>query len=66
MIEDEHDMLLAITRAGRMLMFPVVTSAVLSKGKRNKTATIPSAEAAKGDDAWTGAPVRALPPQSNS
>lgn len=32
-IEDEHDMLLAITQAGRMLMFPVDSLPQLSKGK---------------------------------
>ncbi|VUC75009.1 DNA topoisomerase 4 subunit A [Salmonella sp. NCTC 11881] len=33
-IEDEHDMLLAITQAGRMLMFPVDSLPQLSKRQR--------------------------------
>ncbi len=61
-IEDEHDMLLAITRAGRMLMFPVDSLPQLSKGKGNKIINIPSAEAAKGDDGL--AHLYVLPPQS--
>lgn len=47
-IEDESDMLLAITAAGRMLMFPVSDLPQLSKGKGNKIINIPSAEAAAG------------------
>ncbi|ONF73223.1 DNA topoisomerase IV subunit A [Salmonella enterica subsp. enterica serovar Typhimurium] len=61
-IEDEHDMLLAITQAGRMLMFPVDSLPQLSKGKGNKIINIPSAEAAKGDDGL--AHLYVLPPQS--
>jgi topoisomerase-4 subunit A len=48
-IEDDSDMLLAITAAGRMLMFPVSDLPQLSKG-RNKIINIPSAEAASGQD----------------
>lgn len=47
-IEDESDMLLAITAAGRMLMFPVSDLPQLSKGKGNKIISIPAAEAAAG------------------
>ena len=47
-IEDASDMLLAITQAGRMLMFPVSDLPQLSKGKGNKIINIPSAEAARG------------------
>ncbi len=47
-IEDESDMLLAITAAGRMLMFPVSDLPQLSKGKGNKIINIPAAEAAAG------------------
>lgn len=54
-IEDDADMLLAITHAGRMLMFPVSDLPQLSKGKGNKIINIPSAEAASGR--WSGAPV---------
>ena len=46
-VENESDMLLAITSAGRMLMFPVSDLPELSKGKGNKIINIPSAEAAK-------------------
>lgn len=60
-IEDESDMLLAITAAGRMLMFPVSDLPQLSKGKGNKIISIPSAEAAAGG--WL-AHLFVLPPQS--
>ncbi len=46
-IEDEHDMLLAITEAGRMLMFPVDSLPQLSKGQGNGIVSSPSAEAAR-------------------
>ncbi|WP_300004827.1 DNA topoisomerase IV subunit A [uncultured Cedecea sp.] len=49
-INSADDMLLAITAAGRMLMFPVSDLPELSKGKGNKIISIPSAEAAKGVD----------------
>ena len=54
-VENDSDMLLAITAAGRMLMFPVSDLPELSKGKGNKIISIPSAEAAKGR--WSGAPL---------
>jgi DNA topoisomerase IV subunit A (EC 5.99.1.3) len=61
-IEDETDMLLAITQAGRMLMFPLSDLPQLSKGKGNKIIGIPSADAAKGADGL--AHLYILPPQS--
>lgn len=61
-IEDESDMLLAITAAGRMLMFPVSDLPQLSKGKGNKIISIPAAEAAAGRDGL--AHLFVLPPQS--
>jgi len=61
-IEDASDMLLAITQAGRMLMFPVSDLPQLSKGKGNKIINIPSAEAARGEDGL--AQLYVLPPQS--
>ncbi|CDQ16249.1 DNA topoisomerase IV, subunit A [Klebsiella quasipneumoniae subsp. quasipneumoniae] len=61
-IEDESDMLLAITAAGRMLMFPVSDLPQLSKGKGNKIINIPAAEAAAGQDGL--AHLFVLPPQS--
>jgi topoisomerase-4 subunit A len=61
-IEHDDDMLLAITAAGRMLMFPVSDLPQLSKGKGNKIIGIPSADAAKGSDAL--AHLCLLPPQS--
>lgn len=50
-VRHEDDMLLAITAAGRMLMFPVADLPQLSKGKGNKIISIPAAEAASGKDA---------------
>ena len=61
-IENESDMLLAITAAGRMLMFPLSDLPQLSKGKGNKIINIPSAEAASGTDSL--AHLYVLPPQS--
>lgn len=49
-IHSDDDMLLAITAAGRMLMFPVGDLPQLSKGKGNKIISIPSAQAASGED----------------
>ncbi|PKH25354.1 DNA topoisomerase IV subunit A [Enterobacterales bacterium CwR94] len=46
----QDDLLLAITAAGRMLMFPVSDLPQLSKGKGNKIISIPSAQAASGED----------------
>lgn len=53
-IHHDDDMLLAITSAGRMLLFPVADLPQLSKGKGNKIISIPSAQAASGEDklAW--------------
>ncbi|WP_130831783.1 DNA topoisomerase IV subunit A [[Erwinia] mediterraneensis] len=53
-VHGENDMLLAITAAGRMLMFPVGDLPQMSKGKGNKIISIPAAEAAAGQDklAW--------------
>ncbi|NIF21307.1 DNA topoisomerase IV subunit A [Candidatus Pantoea multigeneris] len=53
-VHHEDDMLLAITAAGRMLMFPVGELPQMSKGKGNKIISIPAAEAASGVDklAW--------------
>ncbi|MGK3143470.1 DNA topoisomerase IV subunit A [Pantoea sp. C2G6] len=61
-VHHEDDMLLAITQAGRMLMFPVGELPQMSKGKGNKIISIPSAEAAAGQDklAW----LLILPPGS--
>lgn len=49
----EDDMLLAITAAGRMLMFPVADLPQLSKGKGNKIISISAADAAAGKDSLT-------------
>ncbi|MCW0312333.1 DNA topoisomerase IV subunit A [Pantoea ananatis] len=61
-VHHEDDMLLAITLAGRMLMFPVGELPQMSKGKGNKIISIPSADAASGADklAW----LMILPPGS--
>ncbi|PHM61970.1 DNA topoisomerase IV subunit A [Xenorhabdus ishibashii] len=60
---EQDDMLLAITKAGRMLMFPVADLPQLSKGKGNKIVSIPATQAASGEDmlAW----LLVLPPQSS-
>jgi len=61
-VHHEDDMLLAITQAGRMLMFPVGELPQMSKGKGNKIISIPAADAAAGTDklAW----LLILPPGS--
>ncbi len=61
-VHNEDDMLLAITQAGRMLMFPVGELPQMSKGKGNKIISIPAADAAAGNDklAW----LLILPPGS--
>lgn len=61
-VHHDDDMLLAISAAGRMLMFPVTDLPALSKGKGNKIISIPAAEAAEGTDklAW----LLLLPPGS--
>jgi topoisomerase-4 subunit A len=61
-IFSDDDMLLAITAAGRMLMFPVGELPQLSKGKGNKIISIASAQAAAGTDRL--AYLNILPPQS--
>ena len=61
-VEDEQDLLLAITAAGRMLMFPVGDLPQLSRGKGNKIIAIPAAEAASGADRLVH--LYMLPPQS--
>lgn len=62
-IHGPDDMLLSITAAGRMLMFPVADLPELSKGKGNKIVSIPGAQAAAGEDrlAW----LFVLPPQTS-
>lgn len=49
-VTDDAAMLLAITRAGRMLMFPVSDLPQLAKGKGNKIINIAADEAASGQD----------------
>lgn len=60
---EQEDMLLAITKAGRMLMFPVADLPQLSKGKGNKIINITGAQAASGEDllVW----LLVLPAQSS-
>ncbi|MEY4476412.1 MAG: topoisomerase subunit [Pseudomonadota bacterium] len=62
-IHGPDDMLLSITAAGRMLMFPVADLPELSKGKGNKIVSIPAAQAAAGEDrlVW----LFVLPPQTS-
>ncbi|MBC3211136.1 DNA topoisomerase IV subunit A [Serratia fonticola] len=62
-IHGSDDMLLSISTAGRMLMFPVADLPQLSKGKGNKIISIPAAQAASGEDklAW----LFVLPPQTS-
>lgn len=62
-INGNDDMLLSLTAAGRMLLFPVADLPQLSKGKGNKIVSIPSAQAASGEDklAW----LLVLPPQTS-
>ncbi|MEI9598884.1 DNA topoisomerase IV subunit A [Moellerella wisconsensis] len=47
---EQQQLLLAITKAGRMLVFPVSDLPQLSKGKGNKIINIPGAQAAAGED----------------
>lgn len=51
---EQEDLLLAITKAGRMLIFPVADLPQLSKGKGNKIINITGTQAASGEDllAW--------------
>lgn len=50
---EQEDLLLAITKAGRMLIFPVADLPQLSKGKGNKIINIAGSQAATGDDLLT-------------
>lgn len=49
-VNSEEDLLLTITAAGRMLLFPVGDLPQLSKGKGNKIISISAAQAASGED----------------
>ncbi|WP_192458369.1 DNA topoisomerase IV subunit A [Musicola keenii] len=49
-VSHDDDLLLTITAAGRMLLFPVADLPQLSKGKGNKIVAIPAAQAASGED----------------
>ncbi|MGL9751657.1 MAG: DNA topoisomerase IV subunit A [Symbiopectobacterium sp.] len=49
-IEHEDDLLMAVTAAGRVLVFPVSDLPQLSKGKGNKIISISSADFAEGND----------------
>ncbi|ATA25595.1 DNA topoisomerase IV subunit A [Brenneria goodwinii] len=62
-IHGDDDTLLAITAAGRMLLFPVSDLPQLSKGKGNKIVSISSADFASGKDrlSW----LLLLPPQAS-
>ncbi|MEC5319924.1 DNA topoisomerase IV subunit A [Brenneria populi subsp. brevivirga] len=62
-IHGEDNTLLAITAAGRMLLFPVSDLPQLSKGKGNKIVAISSADFASGKDrlSW----LLLLPPQAS-
>lgn len=62
-IEQNDALLLAITKAGRMLLFPVMDLPVLSKGKGNKIISISATQLAEGADrlVW----VTLLSPQSS-
>lgn len=51
---EQQQLLLAITKAGRMLVFPVSDLPQLSKGKGNKIINIPGAQAATGKIYWCG------------
>ncbi|NPE67411.1 DNA topoisomerase IV subunit A, partial [Dickeya dadantii] len=49
-LQRDDDLLLTVTAAGRMLLFPVADLPELSKGKGNKIVSIPAAQLASGDD----------------
>ncbi len=59
----DDELLLSITSAGRMLLFPVADLPQLSKGKGNKIISIAAAQSASGEDrlAW----LLVLSPQSS-
>lgn len=50
MIEDNNALLVALTSANRMLVFPVKDLPELQKGKGNKIVTIPAAKAKAGEE----------------
>lgn len=50
MIEDNNALLVALTSANRMLVFPVNDLPELQKGKGNKIVTIPAAKAKAGEE----------------
>ncbi|MEQ5126349.1 DNA topoisomerase IV subunit A [Providencia zhijiangensis] len=60
---EKEDLLLAITKAGRMLLFPVSDLPQLSKGKGNKIINITGAQAASGEDllVW----LMVIPPRAS-
>ncbi|NKI76119.1 DNA topoisomerase IV subunit A [Dickeya sp. CFBP 2040] len=62
-LQRDDDLLLTVTAAGRMLLFPVADLPELSKGKGNKIVSIPAAQLASGDDRilW----LMAIAPQSS-
>ncbi|TYL41713.1 DNA topoisomerase IV subunit A [Dickeya sp. ws52] len=49
-LQRDDELLLTITAAGRLLLFPVADLPALSKGKGNKIVSIPAAQLASGDD----------------
>ncbi|MFQ6563182.1 DNA topoisomerase IV subunit A [Dickeya dianthicola] len=49
-LQRDDDLLLTVTAAGRMLLFPVADLPELSKGKGNKIVSIPAAQLTSGDD----------------
>nr|WP_113865332.1 DNA topoisomerase IV subunit A [Brenneria salicis]NMN93099.1 DNA topoisomerase IV subunit A [Brenneria salicis ATCC 15712 = DSM 30166]RBP65178.1 DNA topoisomerase IV subunit A [Brenneria salicis ATCC 15712 = DSM 30166]RLM31680.1 DNA topoisomerase IV subunit A [Brenneria salicis ATCC 15712 = DSM 30166] len=62
-IKGDDNLLMAITAAGRMLLFPVSDLPQLSKGKGNKIVSISSADFAGGKDRLTW--LLLLPPQAS-
>ncbi|MCV9879696.1 DNA topoisomerase IV subunit A [Brenneria izbisi] len=62
-IKGDDNLLMAITAAGRMLLFPVSDLPQLSKGKGNKIVSISSADFASGKDRLTW--LLLLPPQAS-
>lgn len=58
-----NDLLLSITAAGRMLLFPVADLPELAKGKGNKIISIPAARVVAGDDRLVWLSV--LPPDAS-
>ena len=62
-IKGDDNLLMAITAAGRMLLFPVSDLPQLSKGKGNKIVSISSADFAEGKDRLTW--LYLLPPQAS-